>query len=174
MVRVSRLMGTWARSLGLEEPEVDRWRATGLLHDALRDADPEELRDEVYREFVDLPEGLLHAPVAADRIRDEGVEDEELWEAIAFHPLGHPGFQQLGLALYAADFLDPGRSFRVRFRRELRQRMPQEMTGVVVEVARVRICEQLRSGSPLRVETMEFWNRLIREVEGLNGEEDRG
>ncbi|HSH45815.1 MAG TPA: HD domain-containing protein, partial [Longimicrobiales bacterium] len=39
--RVAGLMDTWAEALGLEAAERGRWRAAGILHDSLRDADPE-------------------------------------------------------------------------------------------------------------------------------------
>ena len=39
MERVARLLDAWAVGLGLSEREVLRWRAAGLAHDLLRDAD---------------------------------------------------------------------------------------------------------------------------------------
>jgi HD superfamily phosphohydrolase YqeK len=165
MIRVSELMGRWALELGMDPAVVERWRATGLLHDALRDGDPEGLRKVVPAPFRDLPPSILHAPAAAERLRREGVEDEELLLAVAFHPLGHPRFGSLGRMLYAADFLEPGRSFRRRRREGLRRRMPRDAEAVVREVATMRICWLLEEGKPLHPIATTFWNSLVTEAE---------
>ena len=62
MMRVSSLLGNWAESLHLSEVETARWRASGYLHDALREDDPETLRSEIPSRFGSwLPE-MLHGP----------------------------------------------------------------------------------------------------------------
>src|SRR4051794_14615686 len=80
VARVAALMREWAQALGLTESEVARWSAAGYLHDALRDADPDELRPAVPPAFRDLPRKLLHGPAAAERLAGEA--DDELRDAI--------------------------------------------------------------------------------------------
>lgn len=96
MARVAALMDGWAASLGLPPDQRTRWRAVGLLHDALRDEDPGRLRPRVSEEQRALPPGLLHGPAAAARLADEGVDDEELLLAVAYHTTGHPRFAVRG------------------------------------------------------------------------------
>ncbi len=117
MERVADLLGSWAEELGLAEAEGRRWRAVGYLHDALRDAPTRELRAGVPPKLADLPGRILHGPAAAERLRVEGVADGELLLAVAYHTLGHPALGTLGRALYAADFLEPGRDLAERVAR---------------------------------------------------------
>ena len=40
---------------------------------------------------------------------DFGIEDEEIIEAVANHTFGKPGLSNLGILLYVADKIEPGR-----------------------------------------------------------------
>jgi HD superfamily phosphohydrolase YqeK len=162
--RVAALLGEWAASLGLPPDEQLRWRAAGWLHDALRDADPADLRPVVPPELHDLPDPVLHGPAAAARL--DGHADEELRTAIAFHTIGHPQLRDLGRALYLADFLEPGRDFLPEWRAELRARMPHGLDAVLREVIRMRIQHLLDGGKPIRPETAAFWSRAVSEPRG--------
>lgn len=163
MERVAALLDAWAESLGLGDEERGRWRAAGHLHDSLRDADPDTLRPRVPPALRELPDALLHGPAAAERLRVDGVEDGELLSAVAFHTVGSPHFGRLGRALYAADFLEPGRPYRPDWRAELRGRMPDELDDVVREILRSRIVHRLERGDPVLARTIDFWNRLSEE-----------
>nr|MDP2470246.1 HD domain-containing protein [Candidatus Palauibacterales bacterium] len=44
-VRVGDLLEEWARELGLSADDRTRWRAAGVLHDALKDAPEGELAE---------------------------------------------------------------------------------------------------------------------------------
>lgn len=161
MHRVAELMGGWARASGRSDEEVDRWQAAGHLHDVLRGERPEALRPRVPSHLRELPGSLLHGPAAARRLEEEGVEDEELLRAVAYHTLGHPDLRRLGRSLYAADFLEPGRDLRNAWRAGLRDRMPEDTEDVVREVAAARLTHRLESGGALRPESVDFWNVLV-------------
>lgn len=163
MTRVADLLGAWARALGQPEEERIRLAAVAYLHDALRNADPERLRPRVPPALAGLPGLLLHGPAAAERLRVDGVRDGELLEAVSYHTLGHPSFGALGRALYAADFLEPGRDLLNDWRAQLRARMPGEADAVVREVLGARITYLVGKGSTLRPETVAFWNALAGE-----------
>ena len=159
--RVAELLERWARSRGEPEEDVLRWRAAGFLHDALRDADPAALRNGVGPEFEGWPGPLLHGPAAAAGLEADGVADGELLRAVAYHTVGHPDFAALGIALYCADFLDPGRSFREEWRRGLRSRLPEELEGVACEIVAARIRYLLEGGRRIFPSTIAFWNRFV-------------
>jgi 2-amino-4-hydroxy-6-hydroxymethyldihydropteridine diphosphokinase len=161
--RVADLLGAWATKLGQGEEEQGRWRAAGYLHDALRDADADLLRPLVPEQLGELPDALLHGPAAAERLRADGVADAELLDAVAFHTLGDAGFGRLGRALYAADFLEPGRSFLPEWRADLRARAPDGLDEVVREVAGARIANLVDRKETLHVRTVDFWNALVAE-----------
>lgn len=164
VARVRALMGEWADALALPDVDRARWRAAGLLHDALREEDPDQLRPGVPPTLRDLPPALLHGPAAARRLWVEGVRDGELLQAVAYHTVGHPSLGTLGRAAYAADFLEPGRDLLNEWRASLRGRMPHDLDRVVREVAGARIRHRVDGGSVVRPETMAFWNVLAGEA----------
>lgn len=157
-MRVADLLESWGRSLGLTEAALTRWRAAGVLHDALRDADPGALARRVPPGLTGLPPLVLHGPAAAERLRIDGVEDGSLLRAVAYHTLGHPELDDLGRALYLADFLEPGRDLLNEWRSSLRARMPGHAPAVLREVLAARVTHLLETGRPVRPETMAFWN----------------
>ena len=161
MVRVADLLERWAGALGLDADEVTRWRAAGFLHDALRDADPVSLEAEVDPSDLDLPPRVLHGPAAARRL--QGHVSPRLLTAIRYHTIGHPDLDDLGRALYLADFLEPGRSPLADWRAELRSRMPDDRDSVLLEVIDSRIRHLLERRAPLRRETADFWTRVALE-----------
>jgi HD superfamily phosphohydrolase YqeK len=160
MERVAALLAEWAAELELAPEDRQRWRAAGLLHDALRDAPPDELRPLVPAGLGQLSPGLLHGPAAAERLRQEGVDDEPLLRAVAFHTLGHPELDTLGRALFIADYIEPGRTYEPARLAVLRARMPAASQDVLREVLSARIARLLTEGRPIRSETTAFWNAL--------------
>lgn len=160
MARVAGLLEGWAHVRKEPPAEVARWIAVGHLHDALRDAGEEELRASVGSDLQTLPIKVLHGPAAAARLRLEGVADEEFLHAVAYHTLGSPDFGTLGMALFAADFLEPGRRLKSKWRAKLRDQAPKELERVVKAILHARIGRLLDRGRPLRRETVAFWNRF--------------
>ena len=166
MTRVSNLMREWAVVRAECNEQLVRWAALGHLHDVLRDGDPGELRAMLDGEFAGLPGKLLHGPAAARRLAREGVRDDGLLLAVAYHTLGHPDLDAAGVALYAADFLDPGRPIQPEWRASLRRRMPAEMDAVALEVAAVRAGHLRGNGRGLRPETTAFLELLTERAHG--------
>jgi len=163
MRRVAGLLDGWAGECGLGDAERARWRAAGMLHDALREAEPRSLVPLVPPSLRDLPASLLHGPAAATRLREEGVRDEGLLEAVAYHTIGRAGLGPLGRMLYVADFLEPGRTFEPEWRAALRGRMPDDEPAILAEVVAARIGHLVAARSNVRPESLEFWNALVEE-----------
>jgi HD superfamily phosphohydrolase YqeK len=160
MARVASLLSGWAETLDLPETDRVRWAAVGWLHDALRDAPPEELRREVPEELRHLPGPALHGPAAAERLKV--IDDPALLQAIRYHTIGHPSLDRLGKALYLADFLEPGRDFEVDWRATLRARMPAEMDEVLLEVLGARLQHLVEVRKTIRPETAAFWSANVK------------
>ena len=163
MGRVADLLGSWAETLGLSADERTRWRSVGNLHDVVRDERADLLRERVPVALRHLPDPLLHGPAAAERLRVEGLLDGELLRAVAYHTVGDPAFRVLGRALYAADFLEPGRTFRAEWRADLRERMPADLDDVVFAIVRARIANLVERCAPMLPQTIRFWNALVSE-----------
>ena len=163
MVRVSELLSAWADALGLSEWDGCRWRAAGFLHDALREVAPDLLRPKVPPNQSSLPGPILHGPAVAERLRAQGVLDRELLLALTYHTVGHASLDMLGRALYAADFLEPGRAFSPEWRAGLWTRMPMELDAVTRDIVGARVRHAVDRGLDLLPETVEFWNALVTE-----------
>jgi 2-amino-4-hydroxy-6-hydroxymethyldihydropteridine diphosphokinase len=158
------LIAAWAADLQLGPDEIVRWRAAAALHDVLRDQDPAALRSELGPAFDDFADSVLHGPAAAERLRRLGVADAELLAAVAFHTVGHADFATLGRALYAADFLEPGRQWDAERRAAWRGRMPDELHQVVREIVEARI-EHLESrGARIQGQTLAFRDAVRADV----------
>jgi HD superfamily phosphohydrolase YqeK len=160
MERVAALMGEWAAALGHDDREVIRWKAAGSLHDVLRDAEPDDLRPLVPQTFRHLTGKLLHGPAAAEKLRREGVTDEPLLLAIAYHTIGHVQLDDLGRALFIADYVEPGRKHQPARLGKLRARMPGDRDAVLLEVLRSRMERLLGEGRGMRAETATFWHSI--------------
>jgi 2-amino-4-hydroxy-6-hydroxymethyldihydropteridine diphosphokinase len=141
---VVALLTAWADAMRVSPDERDRWIRAGWLHDALRDAP--------------LDNRTTHGPAAADRAAREGERDRGILDAVRYHTIGSAGWDDVGRMLYLADFLEPGRSLPDG--PALARRVPLERDAVLKEVARRRLEWTLRSGWPLRAETVAFWNQL--------------
>jgi 2-amino-4-hydroxy-6-hydroxymethyldihydropteridine diphosphokinase len=148
--RVVALLKSWADAMHADPKEQGRWLRAGWLHDALRDAP--------------LPDPLAHGPAAADRAAADGERDRGVLDAVRFHTIGSPDWDDVGRMLYLADFLEPGRDAATDHAdlADLTQRVPAERDAVLREVARRRIEWLVRSGWPLPVATVGFWNQLVR------------
>ncbi len=155
--RVAELLDGWAAELGLPERERVRWRAAGILHDALKDASIDELRSLAGPGW---PDPVLHAPACAARLRADDVRDEGLLLAVAYHPVGHPDFDLLGEFMFMADFLEPGRASLTEERATLRARLPAERREVLVTVLAYRLNRLLDLRTGLMSSSVNLWNRL--------------
>jgi 2-amino-4-hydroxy-6-hydroxymethyldihydropteridine diphosphokinase len=157
--RVTALLDDWARRLNLDVSEARAWHDAGVWHDALRDADEEELRRWAGKDA--RPVGILHGPAAAARLSHEGEKRAELLNAIHWHTLGNPDWGRTGKALYMADFLEPGRPFMRRDRAFLAAHVPEDFEGVFQQVVRLRLEWTIREGKPIFAETAQLWNRVL-------------
>lgn len=167
--RVAQLLGQWAQQLGLPEAEVRRWRAAGFLHDALREVAHEQLRELAPDNMRDAPGKLLHGPAAATRLRQDGITDEAMLRAITYHTIGSPDLDELGRALFIADYIEPGRRYEQDTLAALRERMPHDRDAVLREVVRARIARLINDDRPIRPETAAFWNQLTERRKDRDG-----
>lgn len=158
--RVSDLVESWADAMRIDPGERLRWLRAVWLHDALRDADPSVLINEGGDGAgVLLPE-VLHGPAAAHRAEREGERDRGILDAVRYHSVGYADWELVGRVLYAADFLEPGRSFDRAERAALAERFPADPDGVFREVVRRRLAYIVREGWSIPEPTVRLWNHL--------------
>ena len=83
-------------------------------------------------------------------------------DAVRYHTVGSPDWDDVGAMLYLADFLEPGRDNDPE-RERLSRWVPTQRDAVLREVVRRRIDWVLRSGWPLPEATVAFWNKIAAE-----------
>lgn len=156
--RVAELVTLWSARLGVPDSERNRWLRAVWLHDALRDAPPEEL--ERIAPSSPGPAELRHGPASAARAKAEGETDRGVLDAVRYHSLGLAEWDMVGRVLYCADYLEPGRSNASPERAALAERFPSDPQGVLLAVARARMLYLIESGWSIPQPTMRFWNSL--------------
>jgi HD superfamily phosphohydrolase YqeK len=157
--RVAELVAGWAEAMGVPDSERNRWLRAVWLHDALRDAPPEEL--DRWAPSTPGPPELRHGPASAARAKADGEVDRGVLDAVRYHSVGLAEWDMVGRVLYAADYLEPGRPFAPDTRAAFAQRFPDDPGGVLLEVARLRLQHQIASGWTLLEPTVRFWNSLV-------------
>ena len=153
------MTAAWAEAMGVPDNERHRWLRAVWLHDALRDAAPDEL--DRWASSTPGPVGLKHGPAAAARAKAEGEVDRGVLDAVRYHSLGLAEWDMVGRVLYAADFLEPGRLLEQETRADLARRFPKDPSGVLREIARRRLTHIVASGWALPEPTVRFWNSLV-------------
>jgi nicotinate-nucleotide adenylyltransferase len=145
-LRVAKTTVMLCERFGLSPEEG--WSA-GMCHDLAREwpeeriiAAAEQDGREITAEERRVPL-LMHGRAAAEELRQRyGERREAVLQAVRWHTTGHPRMGRLGMALYAADYIEPGRGH-----------MHEELYG---ELLRSRSLEELT----LSILTMELaWMR---------------
>ena len=157
--RVAALADRWAVAIRVPADERARWVRAAWLHDALRDAPETELTR--WAPDAAGPAELWHGPAAAARAEADGERDRGILDAVRYHSIGAPDWDQVGRALYCADYLEPGRDFDRDARAALADRFPADPAGVFLEVVRARMLWLVRSGWPLPDLTVRLWNSVV-------------
>ena len=157
--RVAALAAGWAEEMGVPDSERNRWLRAVWLHDAMRDAPPEELAK--WAATMPGPPALWHGPASAAHAKAEGEVDRGVLDAVRYHSVGLAEWDMVGRILYCADYLDPGRPFKRDERARQAERFPGEPGNVLREVARSRILYLIETGWPILDPTVRFWNSLV-------------
>lgn len=156
--RVVALLARWADAKQLQEDEYTRWRAAGVLHDALRDA-PETMLRALTGDGSRAAE-LLHGPAAAVRAEQDGERRQDVLDAVRLHTVGSVTWDRTGRALFMADFLEPGRSFLLAEREYLARQVPHDFDATFRAVVRLRIEWSMQQGGALFPEMVALWNAV--------------
>jgi nicotinate-nucleotide adenylyltransferase len=164
---VARLSGILCQRYGADP---DRGLLSGLGHDIARELPAQRIL--ALAAMDGRPIGpmererpvLLHGRAGAVLLAQEaGIDDPQVLEAIRDHTVGRPGMGLLPRLLYAADYLEPTRSFASEeFRREaLRQDLDTMLLRVVEQVF-----EYLRrEGIPSAPEGEAFYRELQERIQ---------
>ena len=163
---IGRIAGSWGAD------DRDAALRAAWLHDAWRSESPAAARAAIVAAgeepdpwAVRHAPVLLHAQAAAVWGRAEAAEaDPRVLLAVRHHPTAHPGWDDLGRALYVADFCEPRRPFAASVDAErLVTRAagsPAALTAVAFDVLALRLARSIRDGRPVHPDTWQTWNAL--------------
>ena len=119
-------------------------RLIGWLHDSAKQEPEEDFLDLVDRGEIDLDEEtranpkLWHGFHAAYWGRTQfGIDREDLLDAVRFHPTGSPGLTPEGIALYVADYAEPGRSMNGT--EQIREQAKKSLYSAVLRVVDAKL-----------------------------------
>ena len=111
-----------------------------LGHDVARAAKKSEIMRQADRfglNILDIERKapvMLHGPVGAELLRHEdGLDDEEILDAVRYHTTGHPTLTPLGLLVFIADKLEPRKIKSYPYQQELRHIANESLSQAVLE-----------------------------------------
>ena len=98
--------------------KVEKAAIAALLHDYAKPLSQKKLIKYARNSNINIDETefeipeLLHAPVGAFLAKNKyDIIDKDIFKAIRYHTIGKPGINNLGLIIFAADFIEPNRNF---------------------------------------------------------------
>ncbi len=158
---VAETAANLAEKLGADKNQA---LLAGWLHDCARELKPQELlalAEDGHLEidsYCRLHPVLLHAVVGATVARRLGVTDEAVLTAISRHTLGFPGMSLLDRIIYAADKIEPGRSYPEV--EDLRRKVDEDFHNGIIAVTAQTINHLLAKRQVIHPLTISFWNSL--------------
>jgi predicted HD superfamily hydrolase involved in NAD metabolism len=155
-----RVAGTAEELAEVHNLDKDLARLAALLHDAARELPAEEFLELAADLGVPVGEPerespkLLHGPVAAELVmRELGIEDDEVLDAVREHTTGRPGMDQLSLALFVADKVEPARDYPSV--ENLRRLAARDLRAAAAESLRRTIAHNEERGRPTHPASIE-------------------
>ena len=158
-----------SRELALHH-SVDQDRAAlGMLaHDVARAMPNQELL-RLAAEFnlpVTLVERrmpvMLHGPVGAEILhREDGLTEEDIYQAVFWHTTGHPSLDRLGKVVFLADKLDPLKISRYPYLPLLRELALEDLDRAILEFLSRETVARATTNEMVHPATVETRNHLL-------------
>ena len=139
-----------------------------LGHDVARAAKKKEmlrLADRFGLSLLDIERKApitLHGPVGAELLRHEdGLDDEEILDAVRYHTTGHPSLTPLGLLVFIADKLEPNKIKSYPYQQELRHIANESLHQAVLEFLCRESALRLQRRRPVHPASVATINTLL-------------
>ena len=105
---------------------------------------------------------LLHGPVGAELLRrEDGLDDDSLYQAVYWHTTGHPSLDQLGKLVFLADKLDPQKLPRYPYQPHLRELALKDLDAALVEFFTWEMVALASRGELIHPAMLEARNALL-------------
>ena len=139
-----------------------------LGHDVARAAKKSEIMRQADRfglNILDIERKapvMLHGPVGAELLRHEdGLDDEEILDAVRYHTTGHPTLTPLGLLVFIADKLEPRKIKSYPYQQELRHIANESLSQAVLEFLCRESALRLQRRRAVHPDSVEAINALL-------------
>lgn len=152
--------------------DTEKCVLAALLHDYVKEWSIESLLEAGRVYEIDCYSmkhpALLHAPVAACLLKDQGlIEDPEVLEAIACHTIGAPGMGTVAQVVYIADYLEAGRPYRKD--KEIKESQARGLTAMALYVCAQKLSFMIRREAFVHPWSFELYSELwSKESEGTH------
>ncbi len=162
--RVQQLALDLARQHSIDEEKA---RLGALAHDVARAMKGDELLQKA-REFgiavhpveQQVPI-LLHGPVGAEILkRMDGLDDQDIYEAVYWHSTAHAGLGPVGKVVFLSDKLDPHKGSRYPFQPEIGDLAVKSLDRAIFEFLNRELVSLLQQGSLVHPVEVEARNKL--------------
>lgn len=146
--------------------DLERAKLGALAHDVARSMSDQQLLVQAAR--LDLPVGViekyvpvvLHGPVGAEILRrEDGMDDEPLYQAVYWHTSAHPLLDSLGKIVFLADKLDPQKISRYPYQPYLLELSFSNLDRAILEFTTresISLAEQGKMVHPMMLETRNY------------------
>ena len=105
---------------------------------------------------------LLHGPLAAEQLRrDCGVDDPDVLEAVRWHSIACAGMGEVGLVVFLADKLEPGKAGASSYLRRAAELAQESLDEAVWYCLTAEMGRLLERGGLLHPSSVEARNDLI-------------
>ena len=105
---------------------------------------------------------MLHGPVGAEILhREDGLTEEDLYQAVYWHTTGHPSLDRLGKVVFLADKLDPLKISRYPYLPFLRELALEDLDRAILEFLSRETVARATTNEMVHPATVETRNHLL-------------
>ena len=137
----------------------------GMVHDIAKEMPVSEMLDFCNKHGIELSgvernnPALLHAPVGAVLIKDYGIDDPEISDAVKYHTVGRAEMSLLEKIIYLSDMIEPSRNYKEV--EMLRNLCEEDFYKAFEEALRQSMIWNLQKGCLIHEGTLHAWNNII-------------
>lgn len=165
---VANLARHMAEKLGAD-PE--RAYLAGVVHDIAKEKPVSELleickKNNIALTSVELANPvLLHAPAGAAILKDYGICDSEIENAVRYHTVGRANMTLLEKIIYFADMTEPNRVYKEVD--ELRALANSDFDAAFAKAIEYSLIWNLQKGRLIHPGTLDAWNSILLERKNI-------
>ena len=105
---------------------------------------------------------LLHGPVGAELLRQiDGLDDDEMYEAVCWHSTAHTGIGDVAKAVFLADKMDPHKAHRFPNMPKIRELAMESLDAAIVQFLSGEMTSLIASGGLVHPASVEARNALL-------------